>query len=343
MKAWMCGAAVLTCALAAPLHALESMRRAVALGMFSVDPDHDYAGLLDEIAAQGATDVSLVVSWVQQDLRTTDINCRRGSCPSDQTVRRTIAEAKARGLRVLVFPILKIERRGKGEWRGKLKPTNAAAQRWWEAYTRFIMTQAHAAQDAGAYSLSVGSELLALENDRARWAELIGRVRSVYRGRLTYSANWDHFSAVSFWDLLDDVSLTAYYELSKKDGPTVADLAAAWQRWTPQLEAFSRKVGKPLILSEVGYPSLHGSSRYPWDETRRAPVDLEEQRRCYQAFLTTVADQPYVGGVYFWNWWGVGGATDGDYTPRGKPAGALMRAWFQRAASGDEVSPRGGG
>jgi len=70
-----------------------------------------------------------------------------------------------------------------------------------------------------------------------------------------------------------------------------------------------------------------GAASRPWDYTVRAPVDLEEQRRCYAAFVDAWRGAA-LAGVYFWDWSGPGGASDAHYTPRGKPAEAVVRRWF---------------
>jgi hypothetical protein len=313
----------------------DGFQRGVALGMWAWEDDHDYAWQLDEIVATGATDVELALTWTQQEMTSTVVKPWRGYSPTDETLRRTLRQARERGLRVLLLPIVRIHNRKQGEWRGKLEFKNGGdMDAWWRSYSEFIMTMAAAARDEGAARLSVGSELVKLETDRARWSGLVRRVRAVFPGKLMYSANWDHYEPVTFWDLLDEAGVTSYYELTKSHAPSLGDLQQAWSRWLPAVERFSQRVGKPVIITEIGYPSLDGANNYPWDETRKAPVDLEEQRLCYQAFRTTVGTSPRLSGVYFWNWFGTGGLTDGDYTPRGKPAVEEIRAFFREPSLG---------
>ena len=69
-------------------------------------------------------------------------------------------------------------------------------------------------------------------------------------------------------------------------------------------------------------------SAWPWDETREARIDLEEQRRAYEAFLRAWAPVEELEGVVFWNWFGFGGPEDSGYTPRNKPAAEVLRAWL---------------
>jgi hypothetical protein len=52
------------------------------------------------------------------------------------------------------------------------------------------------------------------------------------------------------------------------------------------------------------------------------------QRRCYEAFVRVWRPERHFGGVYFWNWWGLGGPRDTDYTPRRKPAEKHLREFF---------------
>ena len=41
-----------------------------------------------------------------------------------------------------------------------------------------------------------------------------------------------------------------------------------------------------------------------------------------------------LAGALFWNWWGPGGPEDRWYTPKGKPAEAVLRRWFRRELDG---------
>jgi hypothetical protein len=184
----------------------------------------------------------------------------------------------------------------------------------------------------GVDRLTVGSELNSREGMRGRWIELIERVRIVGpRLEIAYSANWDHFRAVRFWDAVDVVGVTGYFEVAKHQQATEAEMRAAWQPIVTDLGAFSRALGRSIEISEIGYPSLDGGAMWPWDETRSAPVDLEEQRRAYAAFATALADQRWMSGIFAWNWFGEGGASSTDYTPRRKPAAAVLEAFYRGA------------
>ena len=145
---------------------------------------------------------------------------------------------------------------------------------------------------------------------------------------MIYSANWDAYETMPFWHLVDAIGVAAYFEVGK-DGTTLESMRAAWSQHRDALELFARAKGKSLVLTEVGYPSMLEGARWPWHYSRKAPIDLDEQARAYRAFIEVWQDRPALRGVFFWNWEGEGGPRDTGYTPRGKPAEALLRGWFR--------------
>lgn len=310
----------------AAVRAAPPTERGIALGLFDSDENLDYGFYLDEIVAQGASHVSLVSVWYQKDIEAETLAPRAGYTVSDSALVRTIEQASQRGLRVLLFPIIGVEIRKANEWRGRIKPKSW--DNWHASYRRYILRMAAIAERTHVETFSVGSELLSTERTREPWARLITEVRRIYHGKILYSANWDHYEPVSFWDLIDVMGVTSYYELSKERAPALSTLVESWQRWKQPLVSFAKRIGKPLVFTEIGYPSLDGCNMYPWDETRRESVDLEEQELCYRAFVTAWDSEPTLAGIYFWNWYGPGGTLDGDYSPRGKPAARVIQLWY---------------
>lgn len=317
-------------AASAPSRSNDPIERGISLGLFSADPSYDYDGLLDEIVAQGATHVSITWVWWQDGIRSTAIGPVEAWTTPDERVVKTLSQAKARGLHVTAFPILRLSKPGPSEWRGKIAPENEAE--WWASYTAFIARAAGLATLGGADRIAVGSELMSREGMRGRWKELIEEVRlSSPALEILYSANWDHFEPVSFWDLVDVAGISAYWELTKSMEPTREELVRAWDPYVAMVERLSRSIGKRVLIAEVGYPSIDGAAAWPWDETRKASVDLEEQRLLYESFSIAWSQRPFVSGVFFWNWFGFGGPEDRSYSPRNKPAALELRRFFEAA------------
>lgn len=299
--------------------------KGVGLGLFASRADYNYELLLDEIVDHGATDVLVVVPWYQQSRTSHEMAPKPGQSPSTQNVLRTLRQAKARGLRVSLLPIVRLVERSAQDWRGRIEP-DAGVDVWFSTYTRFILAMAQVAEAAKIERLGVGSELVSMERHEDAWRKLIAQVRQHFTGKLYYSANWDHFAPIRFWDALDEVGVTGYFELAHTlERPTADQLSRAWEKPRFELARWKSSVQKPLIITEIGYPSRSSAARFPWDETRDAPLDLPLQADLYQAFCDSFVAAGLLDGFYFWNWFGFGGSEDGEYTPRGKPAADVLQ------------------
>jgi hypothetical protein len=301
--------------------------RGACLSLHDEEADRDYADEIAEIASRlGASHVSIAFHLWQKDA-SAPVPARGEKTPSDDALRRAIRQARARNLAPALVPIVLLEEPRKDEWRGKLAPKDEAA--WLEAYRALVLHYAKLAAEEQVAIFSVGSELGWSEKNPL-WRSVIKDVRAVFPGELTYSANWDHYANVPFWDALDLVGLSGYYELAKESGASVAALRRSWEQQRDAILAWRAQnaKAKPLIFTEVGYPSVKTAAQKPWDYTGAAPVDTDEQRRCYEAFVLAWARTNELAGVFFYEWWGEGGLEDGGYTPRDKPAEGVVRRFF---------------
>ena len=317
-------ALVLAALLARP--ALAQRIEGVALPLYHRQADADgwdFLTAVDEIAALGASHVSLAVFWRQADVHAPAVARDPGVTIDDARLRQVIRRAHARGLGVLLFPIIELDRVRRGEWRGTLRPADADV--WWRSYEAFILHYAAIAAEEKVAMLAIGSELGSTEGWRDRWFHLAGKTRARYPGKLVYSANWDRYQQVSFWARVDYVAVSAYFGVVGDADAGEAQIAAGWRRALAELTAFAARQGKPLILTEVGLPSRDGAATAPWDYTRRAAIDLEEQRRGYAGFFAAWRKTPALAGAFVWHWFGKGGLDDGGYTARGKPAEVVLR------------------
>jgi hypothetical protein len=320
----------------------DHFARGVCLGLFSQDPGFDYGSMLREIAGVGANWVSLNFSLQCETVQSETIEYPMGRDAQWAICEQAIDQAHRRGMRVLLFPItLLADATGPNEWRGRLDPPDRAL--WHANYRATLAALAEQAERWGVEALSIGSEFASLEGDRDEWLRTIAAVREVYSGLLVYSANWDHYEPVTFWDALDAIAISGYYELSRETDPSLETLVAAWGVVRGRIEAWrhaSGLDGKPLVFSEIGYPSLDGGNMYPWDYTRKAPADAAEQALCYRAFIAAWSDSPALRGVFFYNWWhNIHDPAENSYSPRGRPAEAVMREWFATLRARDLAVP----
>jgi hypothetical protein len=321
--------------------------RGVSLQLHSSDPDHPYETLVDEIANSGANTVNLVVPGWQENASSTSIfiDVRKG--PTPKRLVEIIRHARKKGLHVVLMPIVLLENGREGEWRGKIGPEkwdgDAAATHWWEEYNSYILHTARLAQEGGADVFMVGSELVGVESQTDRWKALIAEVRKVYTGRLSYSANWDHYKPVDFWGVLDIVGMTTYYDLCGDKKPTMDVLLATWKGIRKEVLEWQAKIGRPLLFTEAGWPNQITAAQFPWDYYRSPDKpDPKLQADCFESFFRTWADEPAVAGWLVWEWRTSldqkPDEKDTSYNPEGKPAMAIIKKYFGHAKAAADAN-----
>lgn len=308
--------------------------RGMALGLFSKEADFDYAREIREIKKLGVNSILLNVSWFQPHIQANVIRPRPFNGQDeftlpDEVLVGVIQEAHRQGMSVLIFPYLRFDRLMPNEWRGVLQPQNFAE--WSNQYEAFILHYAALAEANGVEMLSVGSELGSLEEKDEFWMPLIRKVRQNYRGKLLYSANWDHYRYPTFWGQLDFIGLTSYFELSQSLQPEYEELLKSWQRRKKEILKFQKEHPQKIIFTEVGYPSLDGSAKYPWNYYASAKPDPEEQALCYRAFIQAWSDTPELAGVYWWIWFGEGRAYGLELYASGQARGEIGPTMVSRA------------
>ena len=264
---------------------------------------------------------------------------------SDEGLADTARRARQRGIRTILKPHVWIRDRSDGRWRGNIDfSTTEDWDRWWASYRRFILHYAELAEFTGMEALCIGTELRsAVLNRPNAWRKLIADVRAVYRGELTYSANWYlEFEEVPFWDALDYVGIQVYFPLADSTGGKMSldDFKAAWAPHVERIEAVQQRVGKPVLFTEVGYRSTADSAVEPWVWRSAAPVDDELQATLYEAMFRTFWRKPWFSGTHIWKWFPEGSTPPGGrrarrrqrgFTPQGKPAERVLGRWYRTA------------
>jgi hypothetical protein len=241
----------------------------------------------------------------------------------------------------MLKPHIWIRERSDGKWRGSIDfSTGSEWDQWWTGYRRLVLHYAELAEASGMEALCIGTELRSTVLKRpGDWRRLIADVRKVYGGELTYSANWyGEFEEVPFWDALDYIGIQAYFPLSADSvGVTLESLKAAWEPHVERIEALQRRVGKPVLFTEVGYRSTVDAAVEPWTWRSQAPVNLELQATCYEAMFQAFWNRPWFAGAHIWKWFPEGSKRpegrrarrrERGFTPQGKPAEEVLARWY---------------
>lgn len=282
------------------------------------------------ISPMGVNWIAIVVTCYQKKVTSTQIQCLpQSSTPTDADLTHVIQYAHRLGLRVMLKPHIDLADDAK-HWRGEIGfgHDEAAWQAWFGSYTDFITHYASIAQSTGADYFVVGTELVKTARRADEWRNVIKEVRHIYSGPLTYAAH--HASVennINWWDALDAIGIDAYYSLAQNAHPTVAQIKAIWAPIVVRLGKLSKKWGRQVILTEIGYQSLEGTSRTPWSVEGHI-VKLEEQADSYQAVFEAFAGQKWWHGVFWWVWIANSsqcGELNADFTACNKPAEDILR------------------
>jgi len=255
----------------------------------------------------------------------------------DSGVVELTTRAHDLGMRVMLKPQLWLMRGGGSL--GEVDPgTPERWAAWFASYRQFLLHYARLASAAQVDLFCVGAELSRAASHAEAWRSLIADVRRVYRGPLTYAANWNgEVEEIAFWDDLDYIGVQAYYPLCQSSLPSVAALVRGYAPVAASLERISRRHGRPVLFTEVGWKSTADAAVRPWEWTEdlseeRARISLATQANAYEAFFHTFWDRPWFAGAYVWKWYArhdrAGGTEDFDFTPQNKPAEAVLARGF---------------
>ena len=138
---------------------------------------------------------------------------------------------------------------------------------------RMILHYARLAQEENVALFGLGLELK--HSVRAfpdRWRVIIAKGRKIYRGRITYSANW--------YDEWQDVAGTRW----------PGDRRTIRRRWQPivaNLERVAKNHKRPVFFTEVGYTGYVDCAGRPWEwagkKDKGVAIDHAAQARAHAA------------------------------------------------------------
>lgn len=242
------------------------------------------------------------------------------------------------GIKIMLKPHIWLSNMEDGKWRSDIKmETEQDWNSWFENYSQVIVQYAELAEALKLEQFCIGTELETTVYEKPeKWKLLIENIKSIYTGKLTYAANWDNeFEAVPFWNELDYIGIQAYFPISSTDNPTLEELENNWRKHIEKIESVSSKFNKPILFTELGYKSIQGTSKKPWEwngvKNVYSKISKREQLLCYQAFFNTIWKETWFHGIHIWEWQGQG-ISDGNnanFTIEGKPSLNLIAKYFK--------------
>ncbi len=287
---------------------------------------------LEKLASIGVNAVSITPFTYMRDPRAAAPLpfIRQAGAENDESVIHATLVSQQLGMVVMLKPHLWIH----GGWPGDIEMSSEDEwDRFFDFYWSWIRHYALLAEMYDIGLLCVGVELSATTvGHEARWREVLEKVRVIYSGKITYAANWgEELEKVRFWDSLDFIGVNFYYPLSDENYPSDDRLREGVERALAKVDAVSRRHGKRVIITEVGFTSSPTPWIEPYRRDRRARADEGAQARCYEAFIAGLRDRSEYAGVYWWKWPSFleyGGPEHSGYTPNGKIAEKIVERWY---------------
>jgi hypothetical protein len=303
-----------------------------------------YERTLAEVSALGATWVAITPFGRVADLNGNgvDLTFEVPFAKNRADVGRAIDQAHARGLRVFLVPHLWVESM---EWRAKIDPkTDAGWDRWTKSYGEFVKAWANVAKEHDVEMLSAGVELRSwVTTGRApSFSALLRELRAIYKGLITYSANWDDVDQTVILGDLDVIGVNAFYPLARRRGATEKELLEGGRDVAAKVRALSSAWQKPVLFTEIGYGTREDPAFEPWtwpDGLSNVTVDEHAQAVAYRALLAPLLDEPSFMGFFVWRVYAdpddVSQEPEWGFSPRGKLAEGVVRDAFRARWAGD--------
>ncbi len=251
----------------------------------------------------------------------------------ERGIKQYAQELKKRGIKIMLKPQIWVSG---GEYTGFI--TMDTEEQWKvleNTYEQFILLYAKVAQEINAEVFCIGTELEKFVANRPTyWKSLIQKIKKVYRGKLTYAANWDEFKRVTFWNELDFIGVDAYFPLTDKKTPTVQEFEEGWKPHKAEIKKIQSAFKKPILFTEYGYRSVDFTGKEPWDSKRvSGGINLEAQVNGLQAIHNQFWKEDWFAGGFVWKWFlrhdRVGGENNNRFTPQNKPAEILMKSLYK--------------
>ncbi|MBL4587376.1 MAG: glycoside hydrolase, partial [Flavobacteriales bacterium] len=242
--------------------------------------------------------------------------------------------AKRNGLKVMLKPHVWLSNHS---FTGTMHLKKAQWQIWKTDFEAYILYFAKLAQANNVELFCIGTEqFAAIQHDPEFWLQLITEVRKIYKGKLTYAANWDTYKRCHFWKELDFIGIDAYMPISEKATPTAEQLQRNWKFWKIAIRATSRKYDTPVLFTEFGYRTTEYATTEPWKGVTEHTYCEPCQATAFQAVFNTFWSEEWFAGGFIWKWFEPNRSVSYEhaksYFAKGKLAEKTITNQFQQTA-----------
>ncbi len=297
------------------------------------------------IVPLGANWIALQVPCQMNVDEPSEIICNYNNSLSLSGIKNVTKFAHSIGVRVALFSFPLDVVGAIGNWSANLN-YGSDQEKWsvyFDTYTRNLLTYANVAEDANIDLLIIGGEQTGAQPQEAHWRTLIGEVRSIYHGKITYEAWCDTFDNVKWWDAVDYIGINFYcFPLANSSKPSDEEVKANYLKFLKMVRNGTSNWNKQIIFTEIGYESIGGVSQIVPFGLTPVKLNVEEQgtlvRNFFEALKEFGNDDKWLKGLFWYNFTSsplLGGMGDLNFNPHNKPAEIYIRAFYK----GQEPDP----
>lgn len=269
---------------------------------------------------------------------------------------QTIAQARAQGLNVALFPTPRMPQGQTAFWDNAPRSPDWWNQ-WFNRYRAFTLHYADLAAQSGAQALVLGGEWVepslpgangAPPDAELRWRNIISEVQSRFGGLVYWALPYRAapLNAPLFMDALDGYYLLWSAPLAARPGEPIDTMSAeAGRLMDAHLLPLLQQTNKPLVIA-MAYPSATGAGTgcipssggcldatalsRPNADIGNVGIDLVAQSNAYQAVLRAINDRSWISGVVSRGYYPPAALRDKSLSIHGKPAADYIWYWFSR-------------
>ncbi|WP_146106883.1 glycoside hydrolase family 113 [Polaribacter porphyrae] len=286
---------------------------------------------LDNLIKNNVEWISVIPYLYQKDEKSIEISpstAKNEWSKRDSIFIKNIVKTRKKGFSILLKPHIWMS----DGWRSNINfDDDKNWNIWFDEYQRIQIHYAHLAEKTNSELFCIGTELRSsLDKRPKRWLSLIKKIKSIYKGKLTYAANWDDsFEFTEFWNELDYIGIQAYYPLTKVKNPDLETIKNGWQPHLLKLEKLSKKYNKQILFTEVGYRNDLYATIEPWSwgsffQRLYRKKSNKVQLLAYQALYEELWNKEWFAGTFPWEW------NSSDFPVQGTPSENMIAIWYSK-------------
>ncbi len=167
----------------------------------------------------------------------------------------------------------------------------------------FLYGLSEFSQDIGVDHLCIGTEqFMAASFSPGVFRKGIKGVRKRFDGKLSYTAFKWRPEYISFWDMLDYITINYYPWIDEE--PTKENIMNRVRKDMEKYHEIAELNSKKVLIGEVGIPSIKGATKftdkYPKAYTGQIGVDNEIQATYLDSVLEYMLEQEWILGTGLW-------------------------------------------